>query len=142
MNLSLSLEKKTNLSLSTTKHDHCAEEKVSVLRFLKCKFFPAFHFNLDTYRVSPHIHSEREEIWIRMKTFFMQCTSNHPYIILIPMYATFIVTSWLNDCEDMKLVVPTHRSIYILYIYIYIYYIYIYVYIYNIYIFIYIYIYI
>ena len=45
------------------------------------------------------------------------------------MYATFIVTSWLNDCEDMKLVVPTHRSIYILYIYIY--YIYIYMYIYE-----------
>ena len=80
---------------------------------------------MDTYRVSPHIHSEREEIWTRMQTLFMQCTSNHSYVILISLYATFIVTSWLNDCEDMKPVVPTHRSIYILYIYI----LYIYIYV-------------
>ena len=122
MNLSLSLEKKTNLSLSTTKHDHCAEEKVSVLRFLKCKFLTAFHFNMDTYRVSPHIHSECEEIWTRMETLFMDCTSDHSYVILISLYGKFTVTSWLNDCEDIKLLVPTHDSGYIyIYIYIYIY---------------------
>ena len=38
----------------------------------------------------------------------MQLTSEHCFVILIPLYCKFTVTSWLNDCEDMKLVVPTH----------------------------------
>ena len=68
---------------------------------------------MDTYRVSPHIHSECEEIWTRMETLFMDCTSDHFYVILISLYGKFTVTSWLNDCEDIKLLVPTHDSVYI-----------------------------
>ena len=35
-------------------------------------------------------------------------TSEHCFTILIPLYCKFTFLSWLNDCEDMKLVVPTH----------------------------------
>ena len=44
----------------------------------------------------------------RMQTLFTQLTSEHCFDILIPLYCKFTVISWLNDCEDMKLVVPTH----------------------------------
>ena len=30
----------------------------------------------------------------------------------MPLYCKFLVISWLNDCEDMKLVVPTHIVLY------------------------------
>ena len=32
--------------------------------------------------------------------------------ILIPLYCKFTAISWLNDCEDMKLVVPTHAVLF------------------------------
>ena len=34
--------------------------------------------------------------------------SEHCFLILIPLYCKGTIFSWLNDCEDMKLVVPTH----------------------------------
>ena len=36
-------------------------------------------------------------------------TSEHCFVILIPLYCKLTVISWLNDCEDMKLVVPTQK---------------------------------
>ena len=39
---------------------------------------------------------------------FTQLTSEHCFVSLIPLYCKLTDISWLNDCEDMKLVVPTH----------------------------------
>ena len=47
-----------------------------------------------------------------MQTLFMQWLSDHSYGILVPLYGKFTVKSWLNDCEDMKLVVPTHVNLF------------------------------
>ena len=75
-----------------------------------CKSFPTL-LNMETYRVSYCIHSECCIIWARptqIQALFMQLTSELCFIILIPLYCKFTVISWLNDCEDTKLVVPTH----------------------------------
>ena len=75
-----------------------------------CKSFPTL-LNMETYRVSYCIHLECCIIWARptqIQALFMQLTSELCFIILIPLYCKFTVISWLNDCEDMKLVVPTH----------------------------------
>ena len=39
---------------------------------------------------------------------FTQLTSEHCFVSLISLYCKLTGISWLNDCEDMKLVVPTH----------------------------------
>ena len=62
MNLSLSVDTRTNLILGTTKADHCVK---SVCVRSWCELFPAFGLNMDTYRVSLRIHSECGEIRVR-----------------------------------------------------------------------------
>ena len=37
--------------------------------------------------------------------------SEHCFVILIPLYCKFTVLSWLNDCEDMKLVIPIQETL-------------------------------
>ena len=80
-------------------------------------FFPAFGLNMETYRVrvSPCTHSECGIIRARsppMWTLFTHLKTEVCFIILIPLYCKFTVVSWLNDCEDRKLVVPTHVLFY------------------------------
>ena len=47
-------------------------------------------------------------IYIYIYIYFTQLTSEHCFVILIPLYCKLTVISWLNDCEEMKLLVPTH----------------------------------
>ena len=119
MNLSLSVDTKTNLSFWTTKPDHFVES-ISVRSSFLVRIF--------------------SRIWTEYGG------SEHCFVILIPLYCKFIVKSWLNDCEDMKLVISTHvvlsHYFYFHYIYMYIYILYINKYIYILYIYIYIHIYI
>ena len=83
--------------------------------FFWCEFFPAFGLNMETwteYRVSLCIHSECGVIWARatqMRTLSTQMTSELSLVVLnLPLYFKLAVKSWLNDYEDMKLVVLTH----------------------------------
>ena len=55
--MSTNKKNRHSLSLSTTKPDHCVES-VRVRSFILVRIFPAFGLNLETYRVSPRIHSE------------------------------------------------------------------------------------
>ena len=70
--------------------------------------FPTFGLNMETYRVSSRIHSECGPDRPRKRILFAQLTSEHCFVSLIPLYCKFTVTSWLNDCEGMNLVVSTH----------------------------------
>ena len=47
----------------------------------------------------------------------------HCFVILIPLHYNLTAISWLNDCEDMNLIVPTQLVVSLIseYIYIYIY---------------------
>ena len=57
MNLSLSVDRKANLSLWTAKPDQCVES-VRVRSFFLVRIFPVFRLNMENYRVSPCIHSK------------------------------------------------------------------------------------
>ena len=79
------------------------------------EFFAAFELNTETYTVSRRIHSECRVIYARptlnANTFHvveipLYCKFSD--IIFMSLYCKFTVISWLNDCEDMKLVVQTH----------------------------------
>ena len=50
-----------------------------------------------------------------MRRIFTQLVSEDCFIILIPLYCKFTVVNWLNDCKDMKLVVPTLVILFYLY---------------------------
>ena len=74
-------------------------------------FFLAVELNMEAHRLHLRIHSECGEIRVRTNPecrHFTQLASEYCYIILIPLYCKFTVIIWLNDCEDMKLVVQTH----------------------------------
>ena len=45
-------------------------------------------------------------------TLFAHWTSEHCHVILIRLCCKFTVKSWLSDCEDMTLVVPTHFALF------------------------------
>ena len=66
--------------------------------------------NIETFRVSPRIHSEYSVIGARptpnANTFYTVGVE-HCFVKLISFYCEFTVITWLDDCEDMKLVVPT-----------------------------------
>ena len=64
MDLSLSVDTKTNLNLWTRKPDHC-EESAHVLNFSLVQIFSAVGLNMETYKVNPSIHSEYGEIQTR-----------------------------------------------------------------------------
>ena len=55
------IDTKTNLSLWTTKPDHCVE-KICVRSFFLVRFFPAFRLSMGIYRASLRIHSEGGEM--------------------------------------------------------------------------------
>ena len=61
MNLSLSVDAKINLTLWTTKPDHCVES-FRIRSFFLVPIFPAFGLNMETYRVS---HWVCDIIWVR-----------------------------------------------------------------------------
>ena len=52
--------------------------------------------------------SDMLDFFLCGQILFTQLTSEHCFVILIPLYCKLTVISWLNDCEDMKLLVPTH----------------------------------
>ena len=64
MNLSLSVDRKANLSLWTTKSDQCVES-VRVRSFFLVRIFPVFRLNMETYRISSCIHSKCRVMWTR-----------------------------------------------------------------------------
>ena len=114
MNLSPSVDTKTNLSLWTTKPDHCVES-VFVRSFFWCEFFPAFGLSMEVYRASPRIYSECGEMRSRPSPswiLFTQLTSEHCFVILVLLYCKLTVISWLNDCEDMKILVPIQLTLF------------------------------
>ena len=59
-----------------------------------------------------HITIFKKFIYIIIYTLVLmkqnKLTSEHCFAILISLYCKFTFLSGLNDCEDMKLVVPTH----------------------------------
>ena len=65
---------------------------------------------METYREILSIHKECEEILTRPTlnaiTFHVR-TLEQCYLILIPLYCKSAAISWMNDCENMKLVVST-----------------------------------
>ena len=69
---------------------------------------------LKTFPGPSCFHSEDGMVWLLLflinfhVDIYTYLPSEHCYVILIPLYCKFTVISWLNDCEDMKLVVPTH----------------------------------
>ena len=74
-------------------------------------FFPAFGLKMETYKVAPRIHSACGEI--REKSASNVNTFHAVDVKTLLRYferlnSTFTAISWLNDCENMKLVVPTH----------------------------------
>ena len=79
------------------------------------EFFPSFGLNIETYKVNPCINSECGEIWatrtVNANTF-TQWTSDYYYFILILLCCKFTVINWLNDCEDMKSVVPLQLTLF------------------------------
>ena len=81
--------------------------------FFWCESFHPFGLNMETYRVSPRIHSECGVIRARptpnANTFHaVDVRTLLHYYNTIALYCKFAVISWLKDCEDMKLVVRTH----------------------------------
>ena len=76
------------------------------------QIFPAFCFNIDTYRMSPHIYSEWEKIGPECKHFLCSGRQIIPTVFLVSLYGKFKVKSWLNNYEDMKLVAPTHVNLF------------------------------
>ena len=65
MILSLSLDAKTHLSLSTTKTRHCVESDGIPSFFSLLQLFPVFRLNRDHYRVSQSIYSECSVMQVR-----------------------------------------------------------------------------
>ena len=104
------VDTKTNLSLWTTKRDHCVES-VCIRSFFLVRLFPhlgwvwrfAEQVPVVTQNVTRHGPDQP-----RMQILFTQLTSEHCFVILIPLYCKLAVISWLNDCEDIKVLVPTH----------------------------------
>ena len=84
-----------------------------------CESFPAFGPNMEIYKISPRIHSECGVLRAKpilnaiitskiTQKLFTKLKSEHGIAILIPLYCKVKVVNWLNDSEDMKLVVATH----------------------------------
>ena len=79
--------------------------------FSGANFFPAFGLNMETCRVSSHIHSECGVIRARptpnTDTFHaVDVRTLLRYFNTI--FCKFTVINWLNACENMKLLVPTN----------------------------------
>ena len=63
----------------------------------------------------PHIHSECGIMGSdqpQMQIVFTQLTSEHCFVILMPLYCELTVISWLNDHEDIKLLLSTHVALF------------------------------
>ena len=104
-----SVDTKTNLSFWTAKPDHCVESfRVRSLFLVRifCCFWTEYG---DLQSKSPYsLRMWRNAGQTNQKYESFSRSLRHNVVILIPLYCKFTVISWLNDCEDMKLVVPTH----------------------------------
>ena len=97
MNLSLSVDTKTNLSLWTTIPDHYVKNVCVRIFFLVRIFFPHLDW---LWRFTEQVRVFTQNVTKcgpdqrRMRILFTQLTSEHSFVILVPLYFKLTVISW------------------------------------------------